>query len=149
MQIGVAHTIEPAMSQPPPALTTALAHHDPAPLLLAGPLPLDRHPAAVYLARLGSPRSRQVMRAALDTLARLLTADRCDALALDWAALRYQHTTAVRALLAARYAPATANRHLAALRGVLKECWRLGLVDAETYHRAADVAAVRGSELTS
>ena len=39
------------------------------PLVLAVVGPLERHPAAVYLARLGSPRSRRVMRGALDTIA--------------------------------------------------------------------------------
>ena len=66
---------------------------------------------------------------------------------LEWAALRYQHTQAIRAALAARYAPATANKMLAALRGVLREAWRLGYVSAEEYHRAADLPAVRGSTL--
>jgi site-specific recombinase XerD len=88
------------------------------------------------------------MRGALDTIASILTTGQCDALALDWAALRYQHTAAVRAVLAdGRYAPTTANRHLAALRGVLRECWRLGYVGVEDYHRAADLPAIRGSRL--
>jgi len=104
---------------------------------------LDRHPVAVYLARL-APSSRRTMRAALDGIARLLIDDRCDALSLDWTQLRYRHTTAVRALLAdGRYAPSTANRHLAALRGVLKECWRLGYVSAEDFQRASDLEPVR------
>jgi site-specific recombinase XerD len=108
---------------------------------------LQRHPAATYLARL-APSSRRVMRGALDAIASILTDDRCDALTLDWAALRYEHTTAVRAVLAdGRYAPTTANRHLAALRGVLKECWRLGFVGVEDYQRAADLEPVRGSRL--
>jgi len=78
---------------------------------------LDRHPVAVYLARL-APSSRRTMRAALDAIAGLLTDNHCDALSLDWSQLRYRHTTTVRALLAdGRYAPSTANRHLAALRG--------------------------------
>ena len=108
---------------------------------------LDRHPVAVYLARL-APSSRRTMRAALDAIASLLSDDRCDAWSLDWPQLRYRHTTAVRALLAdGRYAPSTANRHLAALRGVLKECWRLGYVSAEDFQRAADLEPVRGSRL--
>src|SRR5438105_10945478 len=86
------------------------------------------------------------MRGALDLLAGLLGGEP-DALALDWAALRYQHTAAVRAALAARYAPATANKMLAALRGVLREAWRLGYVSAEDYRRAADLAPVRGTTL--
>jgi site-specific recombinase XerD len=108
---------------------------------------LDRHPVAVYLARL-APSSRRTMRAALDAIASLLSDDRCDCGSLAWEKLRYRHTTAVRALLAdGRYAPSTANRHLAALRGVLKECWRLGYVTAEDFQRAADLEPVRGSRL--
>jgi len=116
-------------------------------LAVAERLSLDRHPVAVYLARL-APSSRRTMRAALDAIASLLSDDRYDALCLDWTQLRYRHTTAVRALLAdGRYAPSTANRHLAALRGVLKECWRLGYVGAEDLQRASDLEPVRGSRL--
>jgi hypothetical protein len=42
---------------------------------------------------------------------------------------------------AERHAPATVNKLLAGVR-VLKEAWRLGLVDADAYQRAADVAGV-------
>ena len=104
----------------------------------------DQHPAAVYLARL-APGSRRTMSEALDTVAGILTSNRCDKQSLDWSALRYQHTAAVRAVLADLYAPATANKMLAALRGVLRETWRLGLVSAEDYHRAADLPSVRGT----
>ncbi len=54
---------------------------------------------------------------------------------MPWERLRYQHTAALRTWLAGRYAPATANRHLAALRGVLREAWRLGLVEARSPDR--------------
>lgn len=104
------------------------------------------HPALVYLLRL-APGSRRTMRRALDTIAATLTDGRDDALALPWPELRYQHTAAVRAILAARYAPATANKMLAALRGVLKEAWRLGLMDGADYQRAVDLPGVRGRTL--
>lgn len=114
--------------------------------LVAAPLPPAEHPMFVYLARL-APGSRRTMRSALDTIAAMLTEGARDAESLPWHQLRYQHTTAVRAALAERYAPAGANKALAALRGVLREAWRLGLVPAEDYHRAADLAGVRGSTL--
>ena len=96
------------------------------------PTAADQHPAAVYLSHL-APGSRRTMRGALDTMAGLLTAHRFDMQTLDWSALRYQHTTALRTILADLYAPATANKMLAALRGVLQEAWRLGKMSAEEY----------------
>src|SRR5690349_16927660 len=98
-----------------------------APLKSAGTtqltIPLDESPAAVYLAQL-APTGRRTQRQALDTVARLIGP--YDALSCPWARLRYQHTAALRTALAEHYAPATANKMLAALRRVLKECWQLG-----------------------
>jgi integrase len=109
-------------------------------------VPLDEHPVAVYLARLGAG-SRRTMREALDVIAQMLSSGATDAMALNWGQVRYQHSGAVRAKLAERYAPATANKILCALRGVLKECWRLGQMPAEEYHRAIDLGPVKGSTL--
>ena len=72
----------------------------------------DSHAALVYLSRL-APGSRRTMRAALDCIAGLLTKGREGATTLAWEALRYEHTQAIRAVLAERYAPATANKMLA------------------------------------
>jgi integrase len=106
----------------------------------------SEHPAAVYLAGL-APGSRRTMREALDAIAGLLSQGRADALALDWAALRFQHTAAIRSRLAERYSPATANKMLSALRGVLKAAWRLGTMTAEDYARAVDLKTVSGNAL--
>jgi len=116
------------------------------PLAIPHPAPPDQHPALVYLARL-APGSRRTMGEALTIMAMRLSGDQCNLWTLAWHKLRYQHTAALRSLLAETYAPATVNKMLAALRGTLKECWRLGLMDAEEYHRAADLPAVRGSVL--
>ncbi len=132
-----------------PASTTALVR---------APLPADRHPALVYLAQL-SPGSRRTMRTALNTIAELLgvapvvqetsSVRRRPAVETlrycDWASLRYQHTLALRTLLAERYKPATANKMLAALRRVLLEARRLGLMSPDDYAQAADIAAIKGS----
>jgi len=125
----------------------ALVVAPPSPPIIAETLPLDRHPAAVYLASLTSIRSPRVMEQALRTIAGLLTntdPKTVNILALDWGALRYQHTAAVRARLAAEFSVATANRLLSALRGVLKEAWRLGLMSAEDYQRDIDIANIKG-----
>lgn len=107
-------------------------------LVLVTPQPLTNHPAAVYLSQLAT-RSSRVMRQSLDAIALVLTSGQCDALTLDWSALRYQHTAALRAVLKERYAPATANRMLCALRRVLKEARRLQLISPEDYDRASDI----------
>lgn len=109
------------------------------------------NPADVYLAKL-KPSGRRTMRRALLTIAELLTGETIEPGALPWWQLRYEHTTLVRELLAdgergRGYAPATVNKHLAALRGVLREAWRLGMMNTEHYHRAADVQDVKGTRL--
>jgi site-specific recombinase XerD len=105
---------------------------------------LDDNPAAVYLAQL-TTRSRRTQASALAALAQLLGYD--DALSCPWSQLRYQHTAAIRAALAEAYAPATANRMLAALRRVVQEAWRLGQMTAEEYRRAADLKVIKAEKL--
>jgi site-specific recombinase XerD len=109
--------------------------------LASQPLAGDRNPAARYLARL-APGSSRTQRAALDRIAALLSDGKATALGMPWHLLNGQQTQAIRRDLAAGYAPTTTNRALAALRGVLKEAWRLGLMDAEAYHRASSVENV-------
>ncbi len=104
------------------------------------------HPVLIYLARL-SPGSRRTLSEALELLARWSSQGRLGILEFPWWELRYPHTAALRSRLATQYAPATVNKQLAALRGVLRECWRLGLLTAEDYHRTIDLPTVKGQRL--
>lgn len=115
--------------------------HDLTPLL---GLPASMHPALVYLAALSSNNSKRTLRGDLDNAARWLTAGACDAESCPWSMLRFQHTNALRAWLAAQYAPATANRVLAAVRGALGAAWQLGHMDTDSYMHACAVKAVKG-----
>lgn len=107
-------------------------------------LPADHQPALVYLASLGQA-SRRTQGAALGVAAEVLTGGACTAATLPWWLLRRQHVNALRTWLAENRKPATGNRILTAVRCVLKECWRLGVMGVEEYHRAIDVKAIAGS----
>lgn len=112
-------------------------------ITIDGPAPLDRNPAAVYLAGL-APSSRDTMRRALDIIAHIIGSDAADCMAVPWERLRFQHTAAIRSELATRYSHTTANRMLSALRGVLKAAWKLGMMTADEYQTAASIERVIG-----
>jgi site-specific recombinase XerD len=114
-------------------------------LVLTIPLPLTEHPASVYLSSL-APGSQATMKRSLSLIAQLLTNGEADYLTLDWAALRYKHTAAIRAALIKNYEPATVNRVLCALRRVLKEALRLELISPVDYARAVDITSVKSSK---
>lgn len=118
-------------------------------LLVAPETRLDQDPVAVYLAGL-NPNSRRTMLAALNTIAQLgLSDETATAWNVPWPQLRFQHTQAIRSILADKYAHTTANRMLSAMRGVLKATWKLGLMSAEDYQKAASVESIRGETLPS
>jgi site-specific recombinase XerD len=103
-------------------------------------IPADQDPATVYLAGLSSDNSRRAMAGALARISELTHS-------MPWHLLRYQHTQAIRAQLAERVAPAYANLMISALRGVLRECWRLGLMPSDDFQHAVDIHAIKSSTL--
>ncbi|GFE69010.1 tyrosine-type recombinase/integrase [Chroococcus sp. FPU101] len=119
-------------------------NHDPSELVLFSPLPLTTHPAAVYLRSLREG-SRPTMEQSLNAIASILTSGQCDAYTLNWANLRYQHTSAVQAVLLEKYAPLTAQKMMCALRRVLKEAKKLGMMDASDYEQAVELPSIKGS----
>jgi site-specific recombinase XerC len=114
---------------------------------LESAIPADRNPLLVYLASLGGNRSRTVVLQRLNRIAGLVSSG-LDATSLDWSKLRYQHVAAIRAtLIESGLAPATCNAMLSAVKGVLRECWRLQYLDTENYHRAVDVKGIKGERI--
>jgi integrase len=84
----------------------------------------------------------------LELAASVLSSSRLDAWALPWEALEPAHVAAMAARLAAPgarpdgggpYAARTINATLAAVRGVLTECWRGGTLERERLARLTDL----------
>jgi site-specific recombinase XerC len=84
------------------------------------------------------------MRQALDTIAEIASGGQLGVFDLPWGTLRYQHATLIKSALSERYAPATV---ISALPGVIGAAWRLGQIDAEEYHRIADIKGVKNETL--
>jgi hypothetical protein len=97
------------------------------------------HPVTAYLNSL-APSSRRPQLSALDWIARCAT-QLYTAETMPWHRLRRPHVLKIRGLLEEHYQPATANRMLSALRGVLRECWQAQLFSVEDYQAATSIPA--------
>lgn len=119
----------------------------PAPELLAElaeAKPADCPAVAYVLGR--SSGSQPTLWGALGLIAAILTSNRTSSpLAIPWHQLKRNHVLAVRRWLEDHRSPATGNKILSALRGTLKEAWRMELLTAEQYLRLEDIPVIRGS----
>lgn len=117
---------------------------------------------AVYLAGMTSAESRRTMASSLELLAELLVngepsgrAERMErrkagellAASLPWHLVRYGHAVALRSWVGEHCEVATANKHLSALRGVVREAWRLQQISGEDMARVVDVVQIPGESL--
>lgn len=102
-------------------------------------------PAAAHVAGL-APGSRASVAASLHRAARLATAtDHADGLAYPWHRRPAPSLAKLRADLGDRFAVATANASLAAVRGALRAAWLAGDLDRDGYERrTAALRRVRG-----
>ena len=113
-------------------------------LILSQPRPLDQNAAAVCIASLPAKTGQRTQAQALRVIAGIL---QTDVNYLDWGALRYQHTALIRAQLAEKYSPASANKMLSALMQALRQAHLLGQMSSEDYSRAVDLKPVTGETL--
>lgn len=123
-------------------------------------LPPSQNPYLVYLSSLSSSESRRSMAGCLDRIAELwagLTGAVLEEPAgqhFAWERLRFSHAAAIRALLLEQtsktgrpWTPAYRNKHLSALRQVMRNAWLLGHMTAEEYYRAREIRNVKGVRL--
>jgi hypothetical protein len=68
-------------------------------------------------------------------MVRILAGEDVDPETFAWERIAYADIARLREQLVGEIAPATVNRYGAALRGVLREVWALGLVDGDTRDR--------------
>ena len=116
----------------------------PTELILSQPQLPDQNAAAVYLASLTAETGKRTQAQALRVIAQALGTDLNH---LNWGALRYQHTAALRTRIARSYSPATAKKILSALRQTLRQAWLLGQMTADEYNRAIQLEPVTGKTL--
>lgn len=128
----------------------------PLPVIAATTVTPPADPYEVYLNSLQSTESRRTMRGALDRIAKILTGDdTATGAGQPWWGLRFEHAEQVKAALVDYrdeknpdgYSPTHINKHLIGLRRILRVCWRMELMTAEEYHRAADIQNVKGERL--
>lgn len=118
----------------------------------------SNHPVDVYVQRLRTAVSRQTTERKLDMVARVLDELWPGSVQLDhlrgerfgvpWLALTPVACERLRNALADRWAPATANAALAAIRGVLRAAWLAGAFDADGRDRLFEgLRAVHGDRV--
>ncbi|MCP4897589.1 MAG: tyrosine-type recombinase/integrase [bacterium] len=85
------------------------------------------------------------MRNALNQMARILADDpETDGSRYPWHRITIEQISRVRNVLEAKYAPATGQKMIAALKGVLRSAWKRNLVSDARYHRLRDIDAIKG-----
>lgn len=118
------------------------------------PAPPAKSPYRTYLAGLKTAESRRTKAGCLDRLAGMLTPlpDGPEVPSgygdlMPWWELRYEDTAQACLVLAELHEARTwsashVDKHLSALRRVLEECWRLGLLTADERDRACDFKSI-------
>lgn len=108
---------------------------------------LLHNPLLQYLARL-APSSQQTMRYVLQDAADRLGFDDCGISDVPWHRLEPGHIIGlVAALRSDGYAPNSSSLYVNAIRGVMNEAWRQGLIDHEHLLRVREVKPDSGARL--
>lgn len=118
----------------------------------------EKNPVLSYLGGLDAKTSRRTMGAALDIVAEIVTGTTkpivpvrgqtkpglfAAAMPGAFVSIRFEHARRVQREAIKRFQPRTVRKVLAAMRGVLREAFRLGLITDDDYQRAIALPKVR------
>jgi len=99
-------------------------------------------PFSMYIESLKAKNSKRSTSQILNRIAEFLGDGEYDADSFAWHNLDRDDVGAVKDWLQDEFSPSTVNKGLSALRCVLKEAWRLGLMSHDNYLAAADVSDI-------
>lgn len=116
----------------------------------------DLNPYWTYLARMNTAEARRSMKGCLDRLAVILIPaavvppDYGEM--IPWHAIGYGDASGIRGTFADQVeagalSPSHANKHLVALRGVIKEAWRHGYITADDRDRVSSITNIANERL--
>lgn len=109
-------------------------------------IPIEKNPVSLYLASLTSG-SRQTMIYSLKEIVRTITSGQSDNIyVFPFWSLELAHIQLLKNTLSETHSINTTNLYLSAVKGVLKNSWRLGLISQEEYARKVDIKGVTGSD---
>jgi site-specific recombinase XerD len=101
-----------------------------------------KNPAEIYLSTL-KMSGRIAQRNALNQIASDLSNGTKDGSENPWWILKYEDVVEIISRMnEKKYAPATVNRYLCALKRVMQECWRLERISHNDYLRVKDISGV-------
>ena len=106
--------------------------------------PLDKNPARTYISSLANT-GKLPQESALRAASMIIAGIQPDV--FPWHLLEYQHIVALRGKLQEKYAPATANRILVAVRRTCHEAFMLGYMKSEELTKINAVKPVNGTRL--
>lgn len=105
------------------------------------------NPAQRYIRSLESEQSRTAMTSLLNNVARYFDPEKTLA-ELDWSMLTADHVYKLRDRMnRQKKSPSTINCYLAALKGVAHQCWKMHLIDVESYQQIKDIKRSKGSRI--
>lgn len=114
---------------------------------------MGKNPAFIYIQSL-TEKSQRVMLQSLAKIVHLISQVELtrneNAYYFDWHMIKTEHVTKIRSKInSLSVSVSTKNRHWNALRGVLKESWRLGYLSSDEYQKAVDFKPFSGSAVES